>query len=335
MKLNSNLMNQNSTETTTKRNEFGRFLIFSLLGIFLFYNGLMLFLKHSDFNYKFSIDQPTVFFAFLVMAYLGYISFKKTFDFWPIYKVITIGLYGLIFYLALVTCHKSMIPCLFYIPVLLMTLMQTSIKNAMFFSLITLILCYFTPHISQGLDMAHPEVITEQAAKTLKYLMYIILVMVAYLSFLVLYFYNELNKIENKSMSMEQLYNVLAEPATETFSASEQLYLKILDYMEIKKPYTSPEFTIKILAKRVKSNAAYVSRALNQEGGKKFADFVQEYRIKHVQELISNNEGEIKLEVIYKKAGFTHQSTFNRKFKEITGLTPSKYIEALKKTKNM
>lgn len=38
------------------------------------------------------------------------------------------------------------------------------------------------------------------------------------------------------------------------------------------------------------------------------------------------------LEHIYKEAGFSSQSTFNRIFKEQTGITPSEYIENLNKS---
>ena len=101
--------------------------------------------------------------------------------------------------------------------------------------------------------------------------------------------------------------------------------------MDTKAPYTSPNFTIKVLAQKLKSNPTYISRALNIEGGIKFTDFVQAYRVKYVERELALNSEKLGLEELYKKAGFTHQSTFNRKFKELTGKTPSKYIDDLKK----
>jgi len=321
-------MNTVTIAIASKRNEFGRFLIFSLFGVFLFYNVLVIFLRYSTVSYKLSIDQPTVFFPFLATSYLCYISLKKTFDFWPIFKVITIGLYGLTFYLALLTCHRSMVPCLFYLPVLLMVLMQTSIKKAIICSMVTLGSCYFAQDISAFLDISHTETLTTNDAGTLKYLMYIILMIASYLSFLILYYYNEMNKLDSSITLAGESYSI--SPSVATLTASEKLYLRILDYMDTKKPYKDPGFSIKNLAHRLKSNPAYVSRALNQEGGKKFADFIQEYRIREIQIALNHNEQELTLEAIYKKAGYIHQSTFNRKFKEITGMTPSKYIESIK-----
>ena len=324
-------MNTIIAERDAKRKEFGRFLIFSLLAIFAFYNILIFAFRYLDVPYTLKIDQQTLFFCLMLSSYVGYLLLRKKFDFWIIYKVITVGLYLLVFYLGLVTCHRSMSTCLFFIPVLLMILMQTSVKKTMAFAGLTLTICFFLQSIAEITGASQPELLNESEQEMHRNLTYILWVIAGYLSFLTLYFYNELNKIENK-MTTGNL-PLVYKRSEEEKASSIQLYFNIIEYMEKKKPYIDPDFTVKILAQRLKSNPTYISRALNNQGGKKFTEFVQEYRIKQIIEGIHNSEKEYSLEQLYKNAGYTNHTTFYRNFKEVTGITPSKYIEALNRKK--
>ncbi|MFY0484087.1 helix-turn-helix domain-containing protein [Flavobacterium sp. PLA-1-15] len=209
--------------------------------------------------------------------------------------------------------------------------MQTSLKKAMVFVVVTLILCFFLQSLAEITGASVPEVLNEREKEIHRNLTYVLYTIAAYLSFLTLYYYTELNKIENKMASVD-LY-VDFKQMEEENTASAKLFLNIKEYMEQKKPYINPDFTIKMLAQKLKSNPTYISRALNNEGGKKFTEFVQEYRIKQIIEDIHNNQEEYTLEELYKNAGFTNQSTFFRNFKEITGIAPSKYIENLNRKK--
>lgn len=316
-----------------KRNEFGRALSFSFFGIFLFYNILMQALKHFT-DYKFSIDQPTVFFSLLISGYFSYLSTRSHFNFWPIYRIFTISVYLLVTYLGLVTVQRSMIPCLFYVPILLMVLTQTSLKKTVALSLVTLLICFFLRPISEGLHLSQPTTLSAKGVTTLKYLMYVIQLIATYLSLLVIYYYNALNKIEqiieikkNAPDSPETNYKVVERVSSAT--GIELLYEKIVEYMEDKQPYTNPDFSIQMLSQKLSSNPTYVSRALNQKGGQSFTQLVQQYRIEMVEkEMLQSTD--MKIEQIYKKAGFSQQTTFNRKFKEITGKTPSQYMDELR-----
>ncbi|NBL65907.1 helix-turn-helix domain-containing protein [Flavobacterium sp. NST-5] len=312
-------------EKKIKRNEFGRKLMFSFLGIFIFYNLLMLTLKFFG-DYKFSIDQPTVFFSLIITSYFCFLTTRKKYDFWPLFKIITVGLYILVTYLALVTAHKSMIPCLFYVPIILMRMMQAPLVKNIILSILTLIFCFFVESISEFFEFSQPMILSEEQKKTLEYLSYIIQVLTAYLSMLILYYYNVLNKIDNIIETKEMIkLHKNERPQTTEMNAMQQLFEKIVSYMEEKQPYTDPNFSIQLLSQKLKSNPTYISRALNQEGGKNFPEFIQEYRIKKVIKEIEARNGRT-LEELYKSAGFKQQTTFNRRFKELTGKTPSEYV---------
>ncbi|MGC4040096.1 MAG: helix-turn-helix transcriptional regulator [Flavobacterium sp.] len=108
------------------------------------------------------------------------------------------------------------------------------------------------------------------------------------------------------------------------------LYSEIIKLLNTEKSYQDPNFSKAILAKKLNTNGSYISKALSLNGNKKFNQLINEYRINQVkEELINKNFQNFTLEYLYMKAGFTQQSTFNRVFKELTGQTPSEYIESI------
>ena len=313
-----------------KRNQFGKALIFSLFGILFFYTCLMFYFKAAKTEYRLSIDTPTVFFSFLIMGYFVFLSTKKNFNFWPMLRIITVGFYILVLYLTLLGCQRSMTCMFFFIPIVVIIMMQTTIKYSIITIIVTFVLCFFLiPYISKSLNLGPSKPLNETDFETLKYLTYTVSIISFYLSFLTLYYYIELNKLSNSAIKLEK--NVPEGKKTVYKSKLALLHKEILDYMEVQKPYTNPDFSVKILAKKMKSNLSYVSKAINQEGGKSFSEFVQEYRINHVKEEFIKSKGQVAIEDAYKRAGFTHQSTFNKKFKDLVGKTPTQYCADLQK----
>jgi len=111
------------------------------------------------------------------------------------------------------------------------------------------------------------------------------------------------------------------------------LYTAILTYFSEKKPYCNPDFTIEQLAKDLNSNVKYISKAIKIKENVNFNFFLNKYRISMIKEMIANDfHNKYTLRYIYFKSGFRHQSTFNKAFKDIEGMTPSKYIKSKKIT---
>ncbi|MCU7617949.1 helix-turn-helix domain-containing protein [Chryseobacterium sp. PBS4-4] len=99
--------------------------------------------------------------------------------------------------------------------------------------------------------------------------------------------------------------------------------------LQSEKPYQCPKFNIRKLAELLETNTTYVSKALNVFGEKKFNQLVNELRIEQVKnDIVTNEHQKFTLEYIYTRAGFRQQSTFNRMFKEQTGMTPSDFIDS-------
>lgn len=70
-------------------------------------------------------------------------------------------------------------------------------------------------------------------------------------------------------------------------------------------------------------NKSTVSRRFSIESGQLFSDVLHQVRIREAKRLLK--ETELPLEKISKLSGYTYQSYFNKKFKEIVGQTPFSY----------
>lgn len=149
------------------------------------------------------------------------------------------------------------------------------------------------------------------------------------LSFLAFFLYNlhKVNTIREMQIR-EKLLNEQQEEKEEEIETFKELYLNILNYFLEKKPYCDPDFTISKLAKELKSNVKYVSLAIKEQENINFNVFINRYRIDLVKELIAKDyHNKYTIRHMYYVAGFRHQSTFNKVFKDIEGLTPSEYIK--------
>ncbi|TDO24181.1 helix-turn-helix domain-containing protein [Pedobacter duraquae] len=90
--------------------------------------------------------------------------------------------------------------------------------------------------------------------------------------------------------------------------------------------YKNPDLKLNDLAQKVNISAHQLSQLLNDNLGKSFASYINEYRIARACELISADKG-IKLEEIGYEVGFNSKSTFYTAFKKHRGTTPTLYKE--------
>jgi YesN/AraC family two-component response regulator len=119
-------------------------------------------------------------------------------------------------------------------------------------------------------------------------------------------------------------------PTDEVNGKLDSLFVKIEQYFTDERPFTDPNFSINKLAAYLNSNVSYVSRALNIHKNINFKTYLNSHRINYVKKKLDNLEHKnVTIQYIYTSAGFLHQSTFNRIFKEIEGITPSEYITKL------
>lgn len=103
---------------------------------------------------------------------------------------------------------------------------------------------------------------------------------------------------------------------------------KVLEQMNLHKAYEDPELSLASLARELKTNPALISRTINQGFEQNFNDFVNQFRINAVKEMLEN--GEHKRQTLLGIAfdcGFNSKATFNRAFKKATGQSPKEWLE--------
>ncbi len=102
--------------------------------------------------------------------------------------------------------------------------------------------------------------------------------------------------------------------------------LSLLKYMNENKPFLIPEITLSTLASELEVTPEYLSGIINNKLGKNFFDFINHYRIEEfkTRSLAAENKKFTLLSIAY-DCGFNSKATFNRVFKNVTGITPGEY----------
>lgn len=107
----------------------------------------------------------------------------------------------------------------------------------------------------------------------------------------------------------------------------ENLYIKELDrLLSEEQLYQDPELGRDQLAQKLGISPGYLSQILNSATGSNFSDFIRNYRVERVKQLLLSPESEkYSLHAIGQEAGFKSKSAFYASFKKVVGMTPSEY----------
>ncbi len=99
---------------------------------------------------------------------------------------------------------------------------------------------------------------------------------------------------------------------------------KLQELMSEEEPYTNADLKSSDIAKKVNVSVHQLSQLLNENLGKSFPSFINEYRIAKACNIIKSNTP-LTLEAIGYECGFNSKSTFYSTFKRVTGVTPAQY----------
>ncbi len=111
----------------------------------------------------------------------------------------------------------------------------------------------------------------------------------------------------------------------------EALTNAIKQEMEDNKRYLNPTLSLREFSGFLGKEPNLISFILNKHFGKNFYEFVNSYRIAAVKlRLEKNSASNLTLLAIALECGFNSKTSFNRVFKEMTGLTPSQYLKRMK-----
>ncbi|MFC7775145.1 helix-turn-helix domain-containing protein [Flavobacterium sp. GCM10027622] len=142
-------------------------------------------------------------------------------------------------------------------------------------------------------------------------------------------FKRQIEKSQNKSEK-----EVLPKRESATLSIDEEkedLIVKKLTELEEKKVFLNQDFTLQFVAKKIKTNTAYLSHVVNKRFGKSFSEYANELKINYViNELITNpTYRKYSTQAIAESAGFKKANSFTISFKKRTGLTPVQFADKI------
>ncbi|MWB96554.1 helix-turn-helix domain-containing protein [Flavobacterium sp. GA093] len=122
------------------------------------------------------------------------------------------------------------------------------------------------------------------------------------------------------------------------FIIKDETRTEILDKLiklEEKKLFLRQDFTLHNVAKRLKTNTAYLSKIVNSELDKNFSSYVNELRINYIIIELKNNSKlrSYSINAIGEEIGYKSPESFTKYFKIATGISPSIYIKKINQMK--
>ncbi|MFD2563782.1 tetratricopeptide repeat protein [Aquimarina rubra] len=109
--------------------------------------------------------------------------------------------------------------------------------------------------------------------------------------------------------------------------------LKGLDKIEQQEYFLSLDCNLRSIAKKVKTNATYLSKIINTYKGKSFNDYINDLRIEYVLQKLKNDRKfrSFSIKSIASEIGYKSDNSFTKHFKAKTGINPSYYIKNIEK----
>jgi len=131
---------------------------------------------------------------------------------------------------------------------------------------------------------------------------------------------NAENKLSKSATSGESVF---------TEAQANQYKTALLKWMDEAQPYLNESLTLNELASGINLSDKRLSELLNKHLDTNFYDFVNSYRIRAFKEkVVDESYAHLTLLALAYESGFKSKTSFNRVFKQRTGLSPSQYKKA-------
>lgn len=139
------------------------------------------------------------------------------------------------------------------------------------------------------------------------------------------------NKLPTDSFIYNDESNLKKENNSELLT-KENLYFKKLEFLcKNHQIYRDSNLNREAVAKELGISSGYVSQIINTITGNNFTNYINNYRVEAVKEMILDSEfNNYNLLAIGLESGFTSKTTFYKAFKKATGMTPNEYKQANK-----
>lgn len=110
-----------------------------------------------------------------------------------------------------------------------------------------------------------------------------------------------------------------------------EIFITAEHFMKDMEVFRDSELTIDSLTKKINTNQAYLSRAINTYAKSSFRDYVNTYRIRYAVKLLSDIDNDQPIKDIAAQAGYNNLQSFYQNFRKETDVPPSRYRETIRK----
>jgi AraC-like DNA-binding protein len=155
--------------------------------------------------------------------------------------------------------------------------------------------------------------------------------------------YNQLRKshqaLFKKNLELDRLYTRLSKTEQNLGNSKngngikneEEIYRKLKDLLEKDEIFKQTDLSVNKLARKLKTNTSYLSAIINSRFEESFKTVINKYRIAEARRLLASpGYANFSIEGIAEEVGFHSRSAFYQSFRQVTGLTPSQYMNNLK-----
>lgn len=138
---------------------------------------------------------------------------------------------------------------------------------------------------------------------------------------------NFLNEdLANSYTNLQIVENSRPEEYKESITADNLYFQKLEILCKEQHIYTDSTLNREKVAEKLGISAGYLSQIINTITGDNFANYINQYRVEAVKEMILNSEYEnYNLLTMGLESGFTSKTTFYKAFKKVTAQTPNEY----------
>ncbi len=148
-------------------------------------------------------------------------------------------------------------------------------------------------------------------------------------------------KAKKEKHKIESLRRLMVKPTPlenkkEDSKVSDKKIMEImsrLKSLEDQKLYLRQDFNMVYAAKQIKTNTTYLSKVINETKKQSFSDYTNHLRINYVLKRLNTDKQfrNYTIKAIAGENGYRTPESFSHHFKSKTGISPAKFIRALKK----
>ena len=107
-------------------------------------------------------------------------------------------------------------------------------------------------------------------------------------------------------------------------SPPEELFCRVRKFFEEERPYLDENITVGEVARRLYTNKVYISRAINDNTGKNFCQYVNHYRIMYSIEIFKENP-HLRVSELAEMSGFHTLVSYNMAFRLVMNESPGEW----------